>query len=173
MPTEQKTAMVQEIKDRFSAAAGVIMADYRGLSVKEMQALRAKLSEAGGEIKIYKNSLAQIAVRELELPEMTDILVGPTAFLFAEIDPAASAKAMVDFAKEHSALELKGGLIDRALVDAAVVKRVAALPSRDQLIAQFMGALTNPVRSFMSACNAPAGALARVMRAVADQKAAA
>lgn len=173
MPNIQKTQMVEEIKDRFSGSAGVIMADYRGLTVKEMQELRSKLREAGGDVKVYKNSLTEIALRELELPEMPEMLQGPTAFFFATADPVAPAKAIMDFAKEHTALEVKGGLIERALVDAAAVKRVAALPSREQLIAQFMGAITGPVRGFMSMCNAPAGALARAMRAVGDQKAAA
>ncbi len=85
----------------------------------------------------------------------------------------APAKALADFAKEHKALEIKGGFVENALVDAAGVKAIAALPSREELIAKIMGTLLNPVRGFMAMANAPAGALARTLRAVADQRAAA
>lgn len=173
MPTDAKTAVVAEIKDRFNSSSAVILVDYRGLSVKEMQELRVKLREAGSEIKIYKNTLTEIALRELALPTMDEYLVGPTAFVFAEADPVGPAKAMMDFAKEHQALEVKGGFIENGVMDAASVKAVAALPSRNELVAKFMGQLLNPVRGFMSMANAPAGAFARAVRAVADQKAAA
>lgn len=173
MPTTTKTAAVAEIKDKLTSNEGVILADYRGLSVKEMQELRGKVREAGGEIKIYKNTLTEIAIRELALPSMDDYLVGPTAFVFVQADPVGPAKALMDFAKKHTALEVKGGLVQNALVDAVAVKAIAALPSREELIAKLMGTLVNPVRGFMTVANGPAGALARALRAVADQKAAA
>ncbi len=173
MPTNEKSTKVAEIKQRFSGAVGVIMTDYRGLSVKQMQALRSKLRETGCEIKVYKNSLTEIAVRELALPSMGDLLEGPTAFVFAPEDSVATAKAIVDFAKEHKALEVKGGFIENGLVDAAGVKAIASLPSREELVAKLMGVLLGPVRGFMGMANAPVSAFARAVQAVADQKAAA
>ena len=173
MPTEAKSVTVAEIKEKLNASVGVIMADYRGLSVKEMQELRSKVRAAGGEVKIYKKTLSEIAVRELALPNMDEFLQGPTAFVFASEDPVAPAKALVDFKKGHDALELKGGYVQNAVVDASAVKAIAALPSREELIAKIMGTMLNPVRGFMSMANAPAGALARALQAVADQKAAA
>lgn len=173
MPTQAKAVTVSEIKDKLTASVGVIMADYRGLSVKEMQLLRSKIRAAGGEMKIYKNTLTEIAVRELAMPNMDEFLQGPTAFVFASEDPVGPAKALIDFKKGHDALEVKGGFVQNAVVDAAAVKMIAALPSREELIAKIMGTMLNPVRGFMSMANAPAGALARTLRAVADQKAAA
>lgn len=173
MPTDAKSVTVAEIKGKLNACVGVIMADYRGLTVKEMQELRSKVRAAGGEVKIYKNTLTEIAVRELALPNMDEFLQGPTAFVFASDDPVAPAKALVDFKKAHDALELKGGYVQNSVVDAAAVKAIASLPSREELIAQIMGTMLNPVRGFMSMANAPASALARVFQAVADQKAAA
>jgi len=173
MPTTEKQALVAEIKERLSGSAGVILTDYRGLSVKEMQELRVKLRAAGGEMTIYKNSLAQIAVRELELPSMDEYLAGPTAFVFVSEDPVAPAKAVVDFAKEHKAFEVKGGLIESRIVAMAQIKAMAALPSREALIAQLMGTLQAPASAFARMLNAPVGAFARAVRAVADQKAAA
>jgi len=173
MPNDQKSAVVAEIKDKITGSGGIILADYRGLSVKEMQELRGLVREAGGEIKIYKNRLTVIALRELAMPTMDEHLVGPTAFVFTPEDPVAAAKALVNYAKQHDALEVKAGFLDNEVVDAASVKAIASLPSREELIAKLMGTLLNPVRGFMSMANAPAGALARAMKAVADQKAAA
>jgi large subunit ribosomal protein L10 len=173
MPNSQKVEAVSEIMDRFSSASAVILADYRGLTVKEMQQLRANMREAGGEIKVYKNSLTEIAMRELGLPDMGGLLEGPTAFAFSSGDPVAPAKALNTFLKEHPALELKGGLIDGAVIDVAGIKTLATLPSREELIAKLMGSMLNPVRGFMSVANAPAAAFVRTVQAVADQKAAA
>lgn len=173
MPTAEKTALVAEIKDRFVSASGVIMADYRGLTVKQMQTLRAKLRDAGADLKVYKNTLTQIAVRELALPSMDELLEGPTVLAFATGDPVSVAKVLADFAKESKVLELKGGFVDGSVIAAEQVKALASLPSREVLIAQVMGLLVSPVRGFMSMCNAPASAFARAVKAVADQKAAA
>jgi large subunit ribosomal protein L10 len=172
MSTPDKIALVAEIKDRFAGAAGVIMADYRGLTVKEMQGLRSKLHVTGADIKVYKNTLTELAIRELALPPMDEILEGPTAFVFTSADPAASAKALVDYAKEHKALELKGGFIDRAVIDAAGIKAVAALPPREVLIAKLLGTFQAPASSFVRVLNGPAAAFARALQAIADQKAA-
>ncbi len=173
MPNQAKADVVAEIKEKWTGSVGVIMADYRGLSVKDMAELRGRVRESGGEVKIYKNTLTEIAVRELALPSMGDVLEGPTAFVFAHEDPVGPAKALVDFGKSHDALELKGALVQNAIVDVAGIKALAALPSREELLAKLMGTMVNPVRGFMSMANAPAGALARVLRAVSDQKAAA
>ncbi|MGB4442748.1 MAG: 50S ribosomal protein L10 [Coriobacteriia bacterium] len=173
MPTTQKQGLVAEIKERLSSSSGLILADYRGLSVKDMRALRTSLRETGGEATVYKNSLAQIAIRELELPNLDEFLVGPTVFVFTPEDPVATAKALLAFSRVNKVFAFKGGLIEGNVVSAESVKAIAALPSREELIAKLMGTMLNPVRGFMAMANAPAGAFARVVKAVADQKAAA
>jgi large subunit ribosomal protein L10 len=172
MPNTSKIDSVAEIKDRFSRASSVILADYRGLTVKEMQALRVKLRESGAELRVYKNTLAQIAMRELAMPDLGGLLEGPTAFLFAFGDPVAPAKALVDFTKEHKALEVKGGFIERSITGADGVKALASLPAREELLAKLARSLAMPISSFARVLNAPAGALARALREVAEQKAA-
>ena len=137
-----------------------------------MQELRRKVREAGAELRVYKNTLTQIAMRELAMPDLGELLEGPTAFLFTYADPVAPAKALVDFTKEHKALEVKGGFIERDITDAAGVKALAALPSREELIARLLVRSRARSRGFVRVLNAPAGALARAMQAVADQKAA-
>ncbi|MFA5843760.1 MAG: 50S ribosomal protein L10 [Coriobacteriia bacterium] len=172
MPTAQKAALVAEIKDKMTGSSAVVMADYRGLTVKEMQALRTKLREVGGEVFVFKNSLTEIALRELAFPDLGDLLVGPTAFVFTDADPVAPAKVLVDFAKEHKALEVKGGFIERAVVGAEGIKALAALPSREELLAKLLRTLNNPASGLVRVLNGPAAAFARVVRAIADQKAA-
>ena len=173
MPTTEKQGLVAEIRDLLTASDGVIMADYRGLTVKQMRLLRTSLRETGATVTVFKNSLAQIAIREAGLPNMDEFLAGPTVFVFMPEDPVATAKALLAFAKEYKVFEFKGGLIDGQIVTADAIKAIAALPSRDELIAKLMGTMLNPLRNFMAMANAPAGAFARVLQAVADQKAAA
>lgn len=173
MPTVQKESIVEEIKVRLTAAAGIIMADYRGLTVKEMQELRSKVRGSGADLKIYKNRLTQIALRELAMPDLDEYLMGPTALVFVQDDPVAPAKVLQEFAKGHQALEVKGGLVQNQVVGASAMKAIASLPSREELVAKVMGLLLSPIRGFMGMANAPASAFARTIRAVAEQKAAA
>lgn len=173
MPTQLKEDTVTEIKDRFARATGVILVDYRGLSVKELQGLRRKLRESGSELRVYKNTLTEIAMRELAMPDLGSLLEGPSAFTFCYGDPVAPAKALVAFQKEHHALELKGGFIEHSVTDAAGVKALAALPSREELVAKLLGTMMNPVGGFVRVLAGPAGAFVRVLQSIADQKAAA
>jgi len=173
MPTLQKEELVGQIKDRLNKAGTVIMADYRGLTVKEMRELRNALREVGCELKVYKNSLAEIAIRELALPNMDAYLAGPTAIVFAGEDPVAPAKALTTFAKTHKALEVKGGLVESQVVDAAGIKAIAALPSREELIAGLLRTMLSPLTGFARVLNGPVEAFARTVSAVAEQKAAA
>jgi large subunit ribosomal protein L10 len=174
MPTPQKEALVAEIRAKFDSSAAVILADYRGLSVKDMQQMRTMLRASGAEVSVYKNSLAQIAVNDLGLQEgLTELLAGPTVFVFATDDPVAPAKALVNFAKDHEALQIKGGLMDKAPLDADGVKAVAALLSREELLAKLVGTMQNPLVGLVRVLNGPAEAFARVVQAIADQKEAA
>jgi large subunit ribosomal protein L10 len=121
-------------------------------------------------MKVYKNTLMQIALKELEMPEMDQVLSGPSAFVFAEGDPVASAKAIRDFAKKNEMLTIKGGIMDGNFVDAEAVNKIAALPSREELIAKLLGSLQNPMSQIVRVLNGPAEQLARAISAIADQK---
>lgn len=172
MPTVTKEGLVGEIKERFNGSEAVLLIDYRGLSVKEMQELRRSVREAGGDIKVYKNSLTEIAIRELALPNMDEHLQGPTAFVFVEADPVAPAKALSVFAKAHQALELKGGLVQNRVIDTDGLKALATLPSREELIAKLLGTIQNPLTGTVRVLAGPARAFATVLDAIAKQKAA-
>lgn len=173
MPTVQKENLVEEIKDRLAACEGVLLADYRGLTVKEMQELRSKVRGSGSDLKIYKNRLMQIALRELAMPALDAYLTGPTALVFVADDAVAPAKVLQDYAKGHPALKIKGGFVQSQVVDGDKVRAIASLPSREELIGKIMSVMISPIRGFMGMANAPVSAFARVVQAVADQKAAA
>ena len=173
MPTQAKADQIAEIKSHFKETAGCWFVDSRGLSVKEAQELRRNIREASGRMHVYKNTLAARALAEDELPEIPEILAGPTAFVFCEDDIAAPAKAIKDFAADHSALEFKGGLIDGDVMSVEQCMAIADLPSHNELIAKLMGSLQNPLTGLVRVCNGPVSGLARALKAVAEQKQAA
>ena len=173
MPAKSKLAAVAEIKERFNACPNVLLVDYRGLDVQSVSKLRRELREAGGEMIVYKNTLTQIAMRELALPSMEDLLEGPSAFIFAEGDPVASAKVLSNFAKENTALELKGGLVQSQIIDESGLQALAKLPSREELLAKLLGTLGNPARGMVTVLSGPARGLVTALSALKDQKEAA
>jgi large subunit ribosomal protein L10 len=170
MPNAEKVKLVAQIKDEISATDALWVVDYRGLSVKQSESLRQVIRQSGAAIKIYKNTLTQRAVAELELPDLGEILEGPSAFVFVEGDPVASAKALKVFAKENEALEIKGGLLDGSVVTQAQIKTLADMPSREDLLAQVLGLLTSPLQSVVSAIDVPT-TLVRSLDAVAEKAA--
>ena len=150
-PRSEKVAVVDEVREKLSAADGVVLTEYRGLNVSAMAELRRALRDAGGEYKIYKNTLIRIAARDAGL-EIDDLLTGPTAIAFVNGteegqagDPAAVAKALREFATKNDALVLKGGLLNDKVLSAEDVAALAALPSRDVLLAQLAGAFQAPM----------------------------
>lgn len=150
---EEKKAKVKEIKDRIDRAQAVIFADYRGLTVEEDTELRRKFREAGVEYKVLKNTLTSIAAKESGI-DIDKFLAGPTSFAFGYDDPTAPARILNDFSKDHKKLELKGGLVQGQIFDAAKVKELAAIPPREVLIAKLLGSIKSPLSKFAYLVNA-------------------
>ena len=153
-PRADKVAVVAEVKEKLEAADGVVLTDYRGLDVPAMAELRLTLRPAGGEYKIYKNTLVKLAANELGL-ELDELLAGPTALAFvgekadgSKGDPAAVAKALKEFAKTNEALVLKGGVLDGNALSVDEIKALADLPSREVMYAEFAGALEHMLGDF-------------------------
>lgn len=170
MPSAKNTEALEQIKADLTDVQAVWVVDYRGLTVKESQELRRSIRESGAIMKVYKNTLMQIALKEMEMPEMDQVLSGPSAFIFADGDPVASAKTIRDFAKKNETLVIKGGIMDGGFVDADAVQKIASLPSREELIAKLLGSLQNPMSQIVRVLNGPAEKLARTIGAIADQK---
>ncbi len=173
MPNAQNISNLDKVKNDLHEVGAMWVVDYRGLTVKEVEALRNSIREADASMKVYKNTIMHIALEELELPNLDAVLEGPSAFVFAGEDPVASAKALKDFAKSNKNLVIKGGMMDGAFVDAAQVEAIASLPSREELIAKLLGTISNPMVKTVRVLNGPMEAFARCVSAIADQKPAA
>ena len=152
-PRPEKVAVVAEVREKLSEADAVVFTEYRGLTVRDLAELRNAMREAGGEYKVYKNTLARRAVDELEL-DLSDELLGPTAIAFVGQrpdgtpgDPVLVAKALQTFAKAHPHLVIKGGLLDTRVLDADGVKALASVAPREELLARFAGGLAAPMRN--------------------------
>jgi len=170
MPAQSKIDMVQKINESLDASKGLFVVDYRGLTVKESQALRRSVREAGGDMKVYKNNLMKIALNDAQMPAIDDILVGTCAYVFYENDPVEVAKALKNAAKDLGKLEILGGIADGVALDAAAAKAYADLPSREELLAQLVYVVASPLRGIASVCAGPARGLATALSQLAEQK---
>jgi len=152
-PRSDKVAVVDEVREKFRSADAALFTEYRGLTVRDLAELRAAMREAGGEYRVYKNTLVRLAVAELEL-DLADEFVGPTAIAFVGQkpdgtpgDPVVVAKALSAFATSHPHLVIKGGLLDTTVLDADGAKALAAVAPRQELLARFAAGLAAPMRN--------------------------
>jgi large subunit ribosomal protein L10 len=169
-PRPEKVAVVDEVRERISSANAALLTEYRGLGVGELARLRRSLREAGGEYKIYKNTLVRFAIRDLGLEGLETLLVGPTAIAFVETDAASVAKALRDFARTNPNLVVKGGVLGTKVLTAAAAGALAELPSRDQLLAQLAGAIAAPLQTFAGLLQALPRNLAYGLQALIDKQ---
>ena len=155
-----KKAVVEEITDKLKNSDGVVVAEYRGLTVAEVSELRRNLRDENVELKVYKNTMVKRAVDELGFNDLDETLTGPNAFAFSK-DATAPARVLAKFAKKHDHLVLKSGIVEGKVVDLATLKELANLPNRDGMLSMLLSCLQSPVSSF-----------ARAVQALADAKAA-
>ena len=167
----EKEALVAELKQKFEASKSVILADYRGLNVEEVTALRKKMREAGVEYKVLKNTMTSRAAKAANIEGLDPYLAGPTAVAFSYNDHVAAAKILADFAKDHKKLELKAGVLDGKVIDLEAVKSLADLPSREVLLGKVAGMLQAPVRGLVTVLSGPLRNFAYAVEAVRKQKA--
>ena len=144
-PRADKVAVVQEIGARLADSQAVFVTEYRGLTVPQIADVRNALRPADAQLVIYKNTLAKLAVAEAGLSGLDELLVGPTAMTFVKGDIAGAAKALRDSSKTMPALVVKGGVLGQAPLSDQDVMALADLPSRDELLAMFAGALQAPL----------------------------
>lgn len=156
---EKKKQVVEEITDHFRESQTTVFVDYRGLDVAEVTELRKNLRDAGVEYKVYKNTMTRRAIADVELEELNDVLVGPTAVAFGKDDVIAPAKIIYDFSKDHEALEIKGGVIEGEIATIEQIQELAKLPSHEGLLSMLLSVLQAPIRN-----------LAYATKAIAEQK---
>jgi len=167
----QKEQLVDELGQIFESSGVVVVAHYAGLTVVEMQDLRARASEAGGAVRVAKNRLAKIALEGKACASIADYLTGMTVLTYSE-DPVAAAKVAEDFAKENKNFEILGGAMGENALDRAGVTAVSKMPSRDELIASIAGCIGAPASNIAGALGAPASNIAGVLSTIEDKAAA-
>lgn len=170
MEKADKKAVIKEVEKKLKDAQSVVLADYRGLTVQQITDLRRELRSQSVDFKVYKNTLIKRAIKNKNIDGLNEYLAGPTAVAFGYDDPVAPAKVLSDFAKKYKALSVKGGLLEGGVVDASVIKALAALPSREVLLAKLAGALQAPVSGLANVLNGPMRGLAAALNQVAEQK---
>jgi large subunit ribosomal protein L10 len=169
-PRSEKVAVVDEVKERLSSSSAALLTEYRGLKVGELAELRRTLRKAGGDYKIYKNTLVRFAVRDLGLDIDESTLTGPTAIAFVDGDAAAVAKTLRDYSRTNTHLVLKGGILGSKALTADETRALAELPSREVLLAQLAGALQAPMVKFAGLLQALPRNMAYGLKALIDQK---
>ena len=165
MARSDKVTAVAELASKFSSSAGVVLTEYRGLSVKALRELRRSLGE-DASYSVSKNTLTTIAAREAGVDGIEEHLVGPTAIAFIDGDPVVVAKGLRDFARTNPQLVIKGGVLDGKFMTSDEVRRLADLESRDVLLAKVAGALQGVLQQAISLVSAPLSEAARLFAAL-------
>ncbi len=168
MDRAQKEAVVSELGQIFADSGVIVVAHYAGLTVAEMQDFRGRMREAGGSVRVAKNRLAKIALEGTQCESISGLLTGMTVLAYSE-DPVAAAKVVEDYAKDNKKLVVLGGAMGEDALDAAGVKAVAAMPSRDELIASIAGCIGAPASNITGAIGAPGSNIAGVLSTIEER----
>lgn len=145
---ELKQPIVEEIAGNLEGAQGVVLCEYRGLTVEQDTQLRKNLREAGVKYKVYKNTLVKRAIEGSAFESLKDDLTGPTAIAISDTDATAPARILANFAKEAEALVLKSGVVEGNYYDQDSIKQLASIPSREELLSKLLGSIQSPIANF-------------------------
>lgn len=168
MDRAQKEEVVKELGQIFTDSGVVVVSHYAGLSVAEMQDYRGRMRDVGGSVRIAKNKLAKIALEGTQCESIGDLLTGMTVLAYSE-DPVAAAKATMAFAKDNDKLQVLGGSMGGDALDPAGVKAVAAMPSREELIAEIVSQIGAPAANIAGAIGAPASNIASILTTIEER----
>jgi len=167
---KEKQAIVAEVNETASQALSAVMADYRGVSVDDMTALRKQAREAGVQVRVIRNTLAKRAFEGTEYECLNEVMLGPNILAFSLEDPGAGARVFKDFAKENEDFEIKALSVGGKLLPADQIDALAKLPTRDEAIAMLMAVMQAPITKLARTLNDVPGKVTRVVAAVRDQK---
>ena len=167
----EKEQEVDRLKDSFSRAKSAILADYRGLTVSEMNDVRSKLRGVSVELRVTKNTLAKIALSGTDAEVLSASLAGPTAVAFSYDDPVAGARALTELAKTYEDLEIKAGVLGSKLLALPDIEALAKLPSKEILLAQLLSVMNGPMSGLVNVLAGNQRKLVQVLAALRDKKA--
>jgi len=161
---------VADFKAKLKSQAGVFIADYRGLTVDEVNKLRKAFRAAGAEYRVVKNTLLRLAIAGTELDAIKGHLKGTTAVAIASGDASAVAKAAVDFAKAHEKFKLRGAFVEGQAIAEAGIKALSTMPTKDEMRAMLLGVINAPAAKLLAQFNAPGQQIAGVLQAHVDEQ---
>ncbi len=167
----RKEQVVSELGQIFESSGVVVVAQYAGLTVAEMEDFRGRMRSAGGSVRVAKNRLAKIALKDTQCEGIESYLNGMTVLAYSE-DPVTAAKVVEDYARANKKLVVVGGTMGNSVLDAAGVKSVAAMPSREELIASIVGCIVAPAAQIAGAVGAPASGIASILSTIEERQAA-
>ena len=170
MNREEKVASVTELQARFRRASVTLVAASKGLTVAKTRELRRALRQAGGELKVAKNTLARRALKDTAFAVLEELLTGPTGLVFGYDDPIAVAKVLVRFTEENAKLSITGGALEGRLLPGTAVTELAKLPSREVLLGMLLGLLQAPATQLLRTIQEPGARFARLLGKVRDSR---
>ena len=172
MPAKIKYEQVEYLRGLLNKTKAVFIAEYRGMTVAQSTLLRARVRAAGGEMKVAKNTLLKIAMKEENMPALNEtIIAGPNVYTMAYDDPTAIAKVLRDFSKEktNKAFVIKGGVLGKSVLDAIGVESLADMPPKEVVIGQVVRTIAAPISGFLNVLNGPVRGLLNVLNAIKDK----
>lgn len=170
MNLNDKKAVVEQLSVVVKKSISAAIADYRGLTAGEMDALRLEARNAGVEMGVYRNTLSRRAIADTDFACMAEALVGPCVLIFSQDEPGAPARLLQNFSKENDKIEVRGLALDGQLLGPDQLKAVASLPSRDEALAQLLSVMKAPITKFVRTLKEPVAQVVRVMAAVKDKE---
>lgn len=173
MRRAEKEALVAEVRDVASAALSLVGAEYRGLAAEDMRGLRKEARDNGVYLRVVKNTLAKIALKDTDFECANDVLTGPLVLAFSQEDPGAAGRVVKDFAKKHKQMEVKLVSIGGQVMPGSELERLASLPTYEQALGMLMGVMQAPISKFVRTVAEPNAQLVRTIAAVREQKEAA
>lgn len=166
---EKKAVILDEYRELVRKSPALVFTNYRGTSVKQINALRARVKETGGDYVVVKNTLLRIALEQEGRVHPEDLLSGPNGVVFVGEDIAKSVTALKDWIKEAKIGEVTGAILENSVLDAAAAEKLSSLPTKEQVLAQILGTINAPAGSLVRVINAPLASLVRVINAHAEQ----
>jgi large subunit ribosomal protein L10 len=168
MDRARKREVVATLNEEWKDSGVIVVAHYKGMTVSQMSDFRKRMKEAGGTVKVAKNSLAKLALQDTSVASIADLLKGQTCVAYSK-DPISAAKVSVKYAKENEKLVILGGAMGASVLDANGVKALAELPSLDELRSRLIGLLNAPATKIARTVKEPGAKLARVIQAKASK----
>lgn len=168
---KEKEIKVEEIKEDLRNSKVIVLTDYRGLTVAQINNLRRILKEEGGQYKVVKNTLTLLALKEVGLEKLDPYLEGPTAIAYGYDEPVMPVKLLVKFAKENDNLSIKAGALEGNVLEESELRRISELPSQEVLLGRALGCFQGPLRGFLGVLQGNILNFVYVLNAVKEQKA--